>query len=253
MAVEQDRCVTQDLDAGEAGSASSIPLPAAVLLHAAVLAICALAVYSARVVGAIDPSETHPAGNPPLAVLIAFAVLVPIVGLRAQLAERTFGKLVLALGLAYTFGLAFEPLMPSGLLGEAAMTYQISWANVALLVMVAAWCGSVSGRWRGALGFTGLEAPALVSAVALCGLGLALLLSVGRYYDADAGYTVMLMLKSVQYGLICIIAMTASGARRVGVWLHVYVLLALTAALILSLLAAEQPLEAQHVLWRAVV
>jgi len=253
VAAEQDQSPTDAENTPGADTTAAVPLAAAVLLHAAVLAICAFAAYTANMVGAIDPSETHPQGNPALAGLVALAVLVPIIGIRAQLARRMFGRLVLALGLAYTFSLAFEPLMSPPLPEHAAVSYQMSWAVAALLVLIVAWCLCLPRRWRPALGFTGLEAPAAVSALGLCALALALLLSVGRRYDAEATYTIMLVIKAAQYGLICVIAATVSGARRVGAWLHLYVLIALAAALALSLLGGGESAQAEHSLWGTLV
>jgi hypothetical protein len=221
-----------------------------VLLHGAVLSICALAVYSTAVEPPIDWAERHPKGNPVLAVLVAVGVLIPIIGLRAQLAQRAFGKLVLALGLAYVFRLAISPLMPAALLGTAADTYQLSWANVGLLVLLVAWCLCLLTGARGALRFAGLEGAVAVTAAGFCAVVIVLLLSVGKYYDADASYAITLIIKAVQYGLICIVAASISGAGRIGAWLHVYVLAALAVALIMSMLSGGAAAEAEYSLWR---
>ncbi len=246
MAVEQDQSPTDVV-------APAMPLGVAALLHAGVLGICALAVYSTHVEGPIDWAETHPDGNPILAAIVALVVLIPIIGLRARLAERPFGKLVLALGLAYTFRLVFRPLMPASLLGDVAETYQISWANAGVLILLIGWLACLVSRGRASLGFTGLEAPVAVSALGLCALVIVLLLSVGKHYDADASYAIAFVIKAVQYGFICIIAITVSGARRIGAWLHIYLFIALAAAVAISMLAAGEPMDAHHSVWRALV
>lgn len=251
MAAAQDQSAADVRDPAGAEATGAIALPLAALLHVAVLGICALAVYSTATEGVIDWAATHPEGNPPLAALVAIAVLVPIIGLRAQLARRAFGKLVLALGLAYVFRLAITPLMPAALLRDAADIYQISWANVGLLVLLIAWCLCLLGAGRGSLAFTGLECAVATTAVGLCALVIVLLLAVGRHYDADATYAIGLIIKAAQYGLLCIVAATVSGARRVGALFHAYVLAALAAALVLSMLGGGA--EDEYALWGTLV
>ncbi|MFQ5810340.1 MAG: hypothetical protein ACE5JM_12030 [Armatimonadota bacterium] len=251
MAAAQDQSPADVRDGPGADATGAIALPLAALLHAAVLGICALAVYSTAVAPPIDWAERHPEGNPILAVLVAVAVLIPIIGLRARLAQRASGKLVLALGLAYVFRLAIGPLMPAALLGGAAETYQVSWANVGLLVLLIAWCLCLLGAGRGSLAFTGLECAVAATAVGLCALVIVLLLAVGKQYEADASYAITLIIKAAQYTIICIVAGSVSGTRRVGAWFHAYVLAALAAALVLSMPGGGA--EDEYSLWGTLV
>lgn len=208
--------------------------------HLGLLAICGSAVYT------LQPADFTRRQWAALALAAALA-LVHVVSTRGRGAASVFGKSLTALMAGVTLSLSYDPQLANWpAIGERIPLW-LTAANPGLAtlgVLLAGVSGTVylaaARRDHGQSGAVPYLRPIFLAAVLVVALGLGTYAALGRVYEMDSLYLVMLISNAVQYAWLLGVVLGLAGRTGVGFSAQVYLALAVLAALLRNLVSGGE-------------
>jgi len=204
-------------------------------IHAGLLIVCFCAVWTYQPPGIFTSQRWVPV------VLVGLFLLLAAGLTRGRIALTRTGQLALALGAMLALSLGFDPQL-SGLPGlsgfvppELADVYYPSLSLIGVLVVFIAWLFFYVTGGERQVAPAPVRRAAVVVAVLLIGLGMAISIVLGRFYEmgSTAG---ILSYNVVQHTVLVVAILGCCGAPGVRGWPFVYISAALLLACARSLL-----------------